>query len=114
MRAKTNEPGLYARYRFYAGGRVPRGHAEWAERRLDGRLRWILVHFVLEVLGTAVLFAALVALFGEFALGPVVLTVSALNVLLAPLSARSARARARQELEPPAAVVLAQIGEPVR
>ncbi|HYP24204.1 MAG TPA: hypothetical protein VEV43_11570 [Actinomycetota bacterium] len=106
-------PGWWARYRFYFAGKVPRGHEDWALRRMSLG-RWVAFYLALDLVAwtAAMATSALVTREVDFP-GPLWFAW-VLVVVLAPVTAVRRRNQAARSLAPPPAdEVLRDIREPV-
>lgn len=113
MARGERRPGWFARYRFYAKGKVPRGHEDWVRERLSLR-RWIVTLLLIETFWFAVAGVVVAVVPGLSRHLFVISGFAAVTLLLTPMSASANLRRARAALAPPPArEVLRQIGEPV-
>lgn len=107
-------PGWWARYRFYAAAKIPKGYEDWALRRLSPP-RWIAFYLVFDLAAWIALIVATVVVTGRVDFPWPVWFVWVFAALLAPLRARQRRKQIVRSLAPPpAGEILKQIGEPSR
>jgi hypothetical protein len=107
-------PSLWARYRFYTAGKVPKGHESWVWQRLPERARWLGILLLINAGWLVVTLVAVAAATRDLDVPDLVWYCAALSFVLAPWTVASCRTKvARALASPPADEVLKDIGEPV-
>lgn len=114
LAAAPEPPSVWARYRFYVAGRVPRGHEAWVWQRLPQRARWLGIVLLINAGWSVVAIVAVAAVTGELDVPLAVWVCAGLSLVLAPWTVASCRNEVVRALAPPAAdEVLRDIAEPV-